>query len=349
MKTEARRTTVVPDSPRQHAWRIAEAVDEAWHGHFGGSRVEIPISVVAALALVEQRDPEGPDLADLFLRFDQHGFAALLRNIWCKFAIVRPDLLPRTKPLWEWLDEDDLDDHLLRAVHATGQAALKKRQLQLTGVAWRREEVDLLGSVLQAMRSRSARGGLGQFLTPVDVAETIGSILHPAVTGDHEGEEFAGGLLVASEGARVMEPCCGTGTMLLGAAKAMRQQGHDPAKNEWWANDIDWLAAACCAVNMHCWGLGPRVVIGCGDGLLNDWMREALDQRQAAIDELLGLWEVARKMATLRRLLDLPTPEDPLTRHIREAATKMPPEPRPAPPHSSTFDPDAAYRQARLF
>ncbi|ROT27224.1 N-6 DNA methylase [Micromonospora sp. HM5-17] len=340
MTTKTARRKAVPESPRQHAWKIAEAVDEAWHGNFGGSRIEIPVSVVAALALVEQRDPDGPDLAEQMLSLDRHGFVELLRSIWNRFAIGRPDLLPRTKPLWGWLDDDDLDDQLLRSVHATGQAALKKGQLELTGVRWRREEVDLLGSVLQAIRSRSARDGLGQFLTPVDVTDMMGEI----VVADLgiAAYEVANDRLPLS----VLEPCAGTGTMLLGAARAIRRRGGDPEAVEWWANDIDWLAAACCAVNVHCWGLGMRVVVGCGDGLMNDWMQAALDERQRAIDEVARLWEQARMLAAVRQLFGLDAPEEPLVRHLRES---LPPEPKAAPPHSATFDADATYRQGRLF
>jgi hypothetical protein len=317
----------VPDDPRQHAQAIAEAVDAAWHSNFGGSRIEIPISVVAALALIAQADPDGPDLTEQAMRLSPPGFAVLLRTIWTRFAIHRPDLLPRTKPLWEWVDTDDLDQHLLHAVHATGNAALHHGQLALTGVQWRRHCVDLLGSVLQAVRSRSAVKGLGQYLTPTDVTRMIGSVVR------------------VRPGESVLDPCAGTGTMFLGAADAMREAGQDPASCEWWANDIDWLAAACCAINMHCWGLGMRVVVGCGDGLTDAWMHTALTQRQAAIDEMDQLWRIARPLAGIRALLGLPQPEDPLTRYLREAE---PPRPRQPPP-SSSFDPETAYTQATLF
>jgi hypothetical protein len=319
----------VPSDAKEHARKVAEAVDEAWHGQFGGSRIEIPISVVAALALVSRDDPDGPDPTEQALALSPAGFAELLRSIWNRFAIARPDLLPRTKPLWEWLD-DEPDEVLLRAVHATGRAALRKGQLELTGVEWRRHSVDLLGMVLQTVRSRSARNGLGQFLTPESVTMLLGRMVAPR------------------PGNRILEPCGGTGTMLLGAAQAMRDNGDDPTTCEWWANDIDWLAAACCAINMHCWGLGARVVIGCGDGLGTEWMRKALDERQAAIDEVAALWEKARMLAAVRELFGLGPAEDPLERHLREAQPKMPKAP-PLPPPSSTFDADAVFEQGALF
>lgn len=136
--------------------------------------------------------------------------------------------------------------------------------------------------------------------------------------------------------------------MLLGAAQAMREAGNDPTTCEWWANDIDWIAAACCAVNLHSWGLGPRVVVGCGDGLGTEWMHRALADRQSGIDEVDRLLEMARKFAAVRSLLGLEPRESTLNRHLRAAMASMP-KPPPPPPPSSTFDPDATYEQAVLF
>lgn len=46
-------------------------------------------------------------------------------------------------------------------------------------------------------------------------------------------------MLSPEPGAKILEPCAGTGTMLLGAARSMREAGHDPTTCEWWANDVD--------------------------------------------------------------------------------------------------------------
>jgi hypothetical protein len=340
----------VPSSTREHARVIAEAVDEAWHNNFGGSRIEVPLGVVAGLALVGRADPDGPDPAELAMNLDPEGFAALLLELWSRFAILRPDLLPRVKPLWKWLEEDP-DGHRLKAAQAVGHAALRRGLLELTGVEWRRHDADLLGMLLQVLRSKSARDGLGQFLTPVDVTDLAGDVLRAGgELADDMAESAAEihvGSIEAGEGERILDPCAGTGTMFLGAARAMRRRGVDPATCEWWANDIDWAAAACCAVNVHLWGLGRRVVVGCGDGLLLDWMDEALTSRQAAIDEVHGLWEIARKFALVRDLLGLPLPKSPLMRHLADAEARMPKPPPPPPSH--TFDAEAAYSQGRLF
>lgn len=325
-----------PASVREHTTRITEAVVAAWHGAHGGSRVEIPISVVAALSLLPERHPGGVDLAPLLLRLTPDRFIELLHRIQLEFGVLRPDLRPRTKPLWDWLN-DEPDEHLVRAVHATGCAALRNGQLALTGDEHRSMDSDLLGAVLQTIRSRKDLEARGQFLTPLAVTDMIGEINAANVMGE----------LGAKDGSiSIMDPCVGTGAMLLGAANALRRQGRDPAAMEWWANDIDWVAAACCAVNVHRWELGLRVVVGCGDGLLNNWMREALTERQAAIDELAGLWKTGRSFAALRFVLGLGPQEDPFLAHLRSLVPRPPKAP---PPHSSTFDPESACRQATLF
>ncbi|OJF15414.1 N-6 DNA methylase [Couchioplanes caeruleus] len=316
----------VPADPKQHAQAVAEAVATAWHGQYGSSLNEVAISVVAALAVAGQHGPPDPDMPELVANLDRARFAELVKRIWLEWSIVRPDLVPRARMLWTCLD-GNLDDALLRAVHSVGQAALRRGVWQLGAEQNRRHEVDLLGTVLQAVTSAKAKQARGQFLTPECVTELMGRMVEPP------------------PGRSVMDPAAGTGRMLLGAARAMREQGLDPADAEWWANDIDPLAAALCAVNTDMWDLGFRVVVGCGDGLLTAWTGEALRQRQAAIDELLGYVEVARKEAASRHVLNLPAPKDPLMQHLRAA---RPAPPRQAPPHSSTFDAASAY-QGRLF
>ncbi|MEV4705487.1 N-6 DNA methylase [Actinoplanes sp. NPDC049316] len=321
-----RRPPPVPADPKQHAHAVAEAVAAAWHGQYGSSRNEVAISVVAALAVAGRYRPPDTDMPQLVAHLDRAKFAELVKRIWLEWSIMRPDLVPRARMLWTCLD-GDLDDAVLRAVHAVGQAALRRDVWQLGAEQDRRHEVDLLGTVLQAMTSAKAKQANGQFLTPECVTELMGRMAGP------------------QPGRSVMDPAAGTGRMLLGAARAMREQGLEPADAEWWANDIDPLASALCAVNTDLWDLGFRVVVGCGDGLLTDWTGEALRQRQAAIDELLGYVRAARKEVAVRHLLGLPVPKDPLLQHLR--AARLAP-PRQAPPHSSTFNAASAY-QGRLF
>lgn len=283
------------------------------------------MSVVAVLALAAREASHQERLerlGEVAERLDHEGMWLLVQRLWCEFAAQRPDLNPRTKHLWSWID-DEPDETTKRAVHAVGQTALRRGVLGRFGPdGW--GEYDLLGTLLQTMKSHGGRKGIGQFLTPVDVTELLGRMVCP------------------EEGSRILEPCAGTGTMLLGAALALREKGRDPESCEWWANDIDPLAAALCAVNVHLWGLGWRVVVGCGDGLLNVWIDEALEHRQIAIDEMRRAWQLSVQIAAGWRLLDLPPPESGLTRHMRRVAPKPPPA-------SSTFNAETVYRQGRLF
>lgn len=57
--------------PGSHAVRIAEAAASAWWKAHGGSTDAIPLGVVAALALMTQADPAGPDPAKLILGADR--------------------------------------------------------------------------------------------------------------------------------------------------------------------------------------------------------------------------------------------------------------------------------------
>lgn len=250
-------------SPETGARRIAEVVDGAWGSRFGGGEVGVPVSAVAALSLVE---PVGSssvsDLREQVLAWDAAGCGRSLRRIWIRFARVRPDLIPVVRPLCGWLWSDTADGHL-DEVQTVMAAAVRAGLLEfVAGPAV--EQVDLLGLVLEALRGDKAMAARGAFYTPSDVARTLARLL---------GIEADG---------RVYEECAGTGGMLLAAAVSMREQGLDPARTMWVANDVDPIAAGCCAVNTHLWGL-PQVLIGCGDVLVGDWLATARRERAQAI------------------------------------------------------------------
>jgi hypothetical protein len=257
---------------------------------------------------------------------DPERFAQVVDRLWLEWSICRPDLVPAARMLWNCLD--DRDATLTRAMHAAGLAALKRGVWRFGADECRRYGADLLGTLLQAARSNRSKRDRGQFLTPECVAELLGRMIG------------------VRPGTSVMEPAAGTGRMLLGAANAMREHGLDPTEVTWWANDIDPLAAALCAVNADLWGLGTRVVVGCGDGLLTTWVGEALARRQAAIDELADYYRMARGLKALRQLFELPSEPDPLMRHL---AGLRPVPPKQPPAHSNTFDAADAVHQPRLF
>ncbi len=293
---------------RSHAAKIAEAAAAAWWKAHGASRDEIPLGVVAALALTTQADPAGPDPAKQILGADRDDIAGLLRHIWALFAITRPELSIRVGPFAAWLD-DPTSAHLDGA-HATAQAAVKAGQLTLTGNRDLARQVDLLGHVYQELRNPKARKAHGEIYTPTPIATAIARLT----------------LTDVKPGQSICDPCAGTGGLLRAAAQQLRAQGVDPHTIDWYAADIDPVVVSGLAVNMHLWDLGPHVVIGCANVLAEpDWDVRARAEQAAAIQQHNARVLAARLLAA-EHLLTATTrdPEGPGT-------TKAEPNQLPSP------------------
>ncbi|MEV1170848.1 hypothetical protein, partial [Nonomuraea sp. NPDC049784] len=171
------RTTRASVSPA----RIAEDVEAAWHAHHGGSDIVIPLSVVAALALVSQHDPRGPDMAAEFLTLEPDDLLQVLRDIWSIAWIIHPYLIGTIAlPLHSWLHDDQRPrPQLARAVHAVAHAAINAGQFALTGhpdPALRRD-ADLLGAMLTQMRTNSASRPLGAFYSSASHADLMAQMM----------------------------------------------------------------------------------------------------------------------------------------------------------------------------
>lgn len=298
-----------PPDPHLLAERVAEAVDTTWHRSAATmSRIEIPLSVVAGLALIttdptdtQEASRNGPTAAGLHTRPDSE-LIAVLRGLWASYLNHRPDLVARAYPLCSWLFESEIDPRIRDAAAATARAALAAGQLQLTGTDLR-QKVDLLGIVLTHLRSKSARKGQGQFYTPADVATALAALLgigeHHTANGT--ADRTAGGTV---DRTAVHEPAAGTGGMLRAAAQAMRRGGRDPATVAWSAVDTDELAIACLAINAHLWNLGPHVLLGVGDTLTDNWRARTEGERA----ECLQLAQQIRHYKAVRQLLDSARP-----------------------------------------
>lgn len=146
-------THASPTDPRSLAERIAEAVDTTWHRSAAPtSRIEIPLSVAAGLALIRtdptdaQKPSHNAPAAGLQALPDGVPIA-VLRDLWVFYLNQRPDLIARAYPLCSWLFQPEIDPTIRDAAAATARAALDAGQLQLTGTDLR-HEVDLLGVVL---------------------------------------------------------------------------------------------------------------------------------------------------------------------------------------------------------
>ncbi|MEV6840266.1 hypothetical protein AB0N17_38210 [Streptomyces sp. NPDC051133] len=160
--------------PHRRALEIGEAVAERWHNRHGGSGIEVPIGVVAALSLIREKDPNGPDLKAQILAQDGPQLIEMLREIWSMHWMHRPDLIERARILHEWLN-DEVDEYRTQAVRAVAETALKRGLFDLTAHEdpFLRSATDVLSPVMTCLRSHGARQGLGEYHTPPPVADAI--------------------------------------------------------------------------------------------------------------------------------------------------------------------------------
>ncbi|WP_079052521.1 N-6 DNA methylase [Streptomyces regalis] len=289
--------------PHGRALRIGEAVAGVWHRQHGGTRIEVPIGIVAALALIRQRDENGPDLKAQILGQDDAQLIGMFREIWSTHWMHRPDLIDRARVLHEWLNDEEIDDHRAYVVRRVTKAALEYGLFDLTGHAdpYLRAQTDVLSPVMMLVRSTGAQQGLGEYHTPPPVADTMSNMLAAESVMDiqlHIDQPQAG--------EHIHDPAAGSGGLLRSAAQHLRERGLDPAQFQWSMCDIDEIAAACAAVNAIIWDLGQRVTVACADSLANpNAVEDAMKHARAVFahrDEMLGK---ARILAAIRQAQQL--------------------------------------------
>lgn len=249
----------------QHAAEIADAVAIAWNKSDHSGRRDVALSVVAALSMAEQRDLNGPDLAEQLRSQSTEEFTRTLRQIYTALVNARPDLTHLVYPLMHWVFNEP-DTALQRAAKHTADAALRAGQLDLTTTD-NRYDVDLLGVVLTLLKSENATGASAQIYTSTSIADAMNYLL-------------MANLNPACEGQNVMDPAVGTGGLFRAAAKVMRNNGQNPTTASWYGADIDDLAIAACAVNSLLWKLGPRILLCVANTLTEgNWAARAEAQR----------------------------------------------------------------------
>ncbi|MGW2987337.1 N-6 DNA methylase [Streptomyces goshikiensis] len=279
-------------NPHQAAHDIAEAVQVAWHGAQGGSRIEIPAGVVAALALWPLRGPDAPLTAHWWLDLNDEDFLAALRECWARWWIQRPDLIDRATPLHRWLEDERPERTRMKAVRAVAHAALTRGMLHLTSAApdfGGSCDADVLGAVVTVMRSHGAREALAEIHTPPELSELMARML---ITDQP-----------LTPGMKFDDPASGTGGLYRAAAQRMRELGLNPHDFGWAMTDIDPVAAAGAAVNAIIWDLGPHVLVACADTLTegDPYVRASTEWREshARRDRMV---EEARFLARIRRM-----------------------------------------------
>jgi len=248
---------------------FGEAVADAWH-RAGGSRLDVPAGIVAALALWPIKSPgaeHAPALAAYVAtqppRVLVKGFAECAASQWN----LRPGLMDVARPLFAWTEED-LNSTVLDGVRAVTRAALRHGVLHHTGDtdAAERSRIDLMSWVITSLRHHHSRRSMGECHMPPGISDLMATMMDPADTD-----------VAVAQGEWFIEPTAGTGGLFRSTAQNLPAGGRNPADFGWIMLELDPLSAAGAAVNAIVWGLGPRAVVGCGDVLARaDLGQEAL-------------------------------------------------------------------------
>lgn len=276
---------------------FGEAVASAWYRAYGGTRMEIPMGVVATLALWPQKGYPRT-LAKFFRSLDTPQLLQCVREVAAYWWMRRPDLIDTASALFSWA-EGELTTNELHAVRDTFHAALDANALDHTG----REDpemnswVDLMSWTVTNLRHKSAREGLGEYHTPPEVCDMMAT----QIIGRNPDE--------IHEGYSLLDPCAGTGGMIRSAAQHFRSMGLDPVNYTWFAQELDPIAAAGCAVNMIVWGLGPKAMVACGDTLHEgDLWPRAIEHRRAMVerrDDVQAQMAIAYALGRTQELLGM--------------------------------------------
>ncbi|MFD3455809.1 N-6 DNA methylase [Streptomyces sp. NPDC058691] len=287
-------TPLLIGNPREAGQRLGEAVADTWHGsNWGGYRIDIPVSIVAGLALFPIKG-HTEDVTRIISTCSDWELLQGYREIYTATWASRPDLGARMAPLMAWLTEDGVEEKA-HAVRRVTDTALRYGVLQMTGSPdpYLRSDTDVMSWTITSLRSHGARQGMGEYHTPPELCEVMAAMTCPEVP---------------RKGERYHEPAGGTGGMFRALAQHLRHMSCDPADYQWWLNELDPLAAAGAAVNAIVWGLGPNVVIACGDTLADGGLADRAARERVHLfaerDEILGRLAVAEAFEEAIRLTD---------------------------------------------
>ncbi|MFC1415401.1 N-6 DNA methylase [Streptacidiphilus cavernicola] len=283
--------------PTESARDLAEACAIAWHGHHGGGRMEIPVGIVATLALLPFRGDDLVALEGWILGLDDQQLWKLYEEVWALRWIQAPHLIGRCGILSQWLEQEEPDRNLRAAVRAVTERAIQYGVLELAANELPGNlDVDLMSWMVTSLRSKGAREGLGEYHTPPEVCDMIARVT-------------IGGMDEIRPGMSFLEPASGTGGMVRSMASALRDLGHDPADMLWVMVDIDAIAVAGAAVNAILWELGGNVAVIRGDSLAegdigNRAIREAAEMIEHR-DRLRGTAAMVAAIQRAERMLSL--------------------------------------------
>ncbi len=297
--------TAILNSPRQQRARVAripvrelaERAAAAWHRNHAKDGITVPMGIAAGLTLLRRTARDGTDVAAFVLGLSKEDLVEFHRRIWSTLWMRQPYLVEVSRPIHDWLENmpDEPDRKVIDAVYDMTHTLIGGGLFNLTGDddPIGRCDVDVLGMLLMVLRSEGARGALAEIHTPTEMAD-----LMALMTID---------LDICKPGAWLTDPAAGTGGILRAAALAMRLKGGDPAACGWHMAELDPIAAACSAVNAIVWGLGPNVLIYCGDTLTTgDTTTPAVEHRQAVLDhhhDIMSRFAAVQAIQRTRALL----------------------------------------------
>ncbi|MEU3342256.1 N-6 DNA methylase [Streptomyces sp. NPDC006668] len=281
-------------NPRDAGQRLGEAVAETWHAsNWGGYRMDIPVSIVGGLALFPIKG-HTEDVTRIISNSSDFKLLQGYREIYAHTWSHRPDLGARMAPLMGWLTEQG-EEEKAYAVRRVTETALRYGILQLTGSPdpYYRADTDVMSWTITSLRSLGAKQGLGEYHTTPELCDVMARMTVPEPP---------------AKGQRFHEPAGGTGGMFRSLAQHLREMQCDPADYVWSLNELEPLAAAGAAVNAIVWGLGPNVVIACGDTLAQpDLYEQGVREREALFeerDEMVGRLAVAEAVQRALALAD---------------------------------------------
>ncbi|MFI1258986.1 N-6 DNA methylase [Streptomyces netropsis] len=292
----------IPSAARSGA-DFGQAVADAWYTASGSSRMDIPVGVVAALALWPVKTEGAAHAGRLASYFAAQpgpvlvqGYAECFSLHWMR----RPDLLDIATPITQWTEEE-LNETLLHGVRAVTRAAVQYGVLHYTGASDPafRSAIDLMSWAVTSLRHHRSRKGLGEYHTPPDIADAL-----TRLTLEKE---------LPRPGDWFCEPTAGTGSMFRSFAETLRDHNLDPHDFGWMMQDLDPIAAAAGAVNVIVWDLGPRALVACGDILAQGDLSAAAHAHQREMfahrDLIVNTTRTAVATHKADRLLNSPAPD----------------------------------------
>ncbi|GAA1120234.1 hypothetical protein [Nocardiopsis metallicus] len=261
------------------AHALGSTLAAAWQEAYGPSLIEVPMSMVASLALFDTPTPErAPQPMVEVVELENHAFLSELYTRWNLGAYTWPRLHHLWLPWFEWVggllmspDQLNSDQRIIAAARHIGALAAREGLADLVTHVHASAQCDLLGHLLNALHTQLQEGSScpepTPLLVPADNDIALAQQLHPGVV--------------------VEDPAAWSGTRIMHLVRELRQRGIDPRTITWRLRATNPVAAATLATSCALWGLGESVVIGTSP---NDatWLGTAEKEVRAALNRRIG-------------------------------------------------------------